>query len=180
MTYYSAFDLKFGPEHVALKDHKLAQFRDNLSELELIILDEVSLIGVDMFYKIHMRLREIFQCDDLFANKSILLVGDLLQLPPVRASYIFKQPKNKRFWGLYKDNNLWESFKPIVLKKIFRQKDAAAWANTLNRMREGIVTKEDEALLRTRITHNNFREKEAMHVFYTNEEASDHNAKMLN
>ena len=92
MTYFSALDLKFGIAHVPLSDHKLAQFRDNLSELDLIILDEVSLIGADMLYRIHMRLREIFQCNDLFANKSILLVGDLLQLKPVKATYIFNKP----------------------------------------------------------------------------------------
>ena len=149
MTYFSALDLKFGIAHIPLSDQKLAQFRDNLSELDLIILDEVSLIGADMLYRIHMRLREIFQCDDLFANKSILLVGDLLQLKPVKATYIFKKPYNDKFWGLYQDNNLWESFKPIVLKTVFRQKDASTWVNTLNKLREGIVTEEDEALLRT-------------------------------
>jgi len=42
-------------------------------------MDEYSLLGADMLYKIHMRLREVFQCDDLFANKSFILVGDILQ-----------------------------------------------------------------------------------------------------
>ena len=180
MTYFSALDLKFGIEHVPLSDHKLAQFRDNLSELDLIILDEVSLIGADMLYRIHMRLREIFQCDDLFANKSILLVGDLLQLPPVKATYIFNRPYNKKFWGLYQDNNLWKSFTPIVLKTIFRQGDASTWANSLNRLRQGIVTDEDEALLRTRITEKDFLEKDAMHVFYMNKDVKNHNDKMIN
>ena len=143
MTFYSAFDLKFGHRHISLSNHKLAQFRDNLSELSLIILDEFSLIGADILYRIHMRLREIFQCDDPFANKSILLVGDLLQLPPVKQHYIFDKPINDKFWGLYKDNNLYELFTPIVLKKCFRQGDASAYAATLNRLREGIVTKED-------------------------------------
>ena len=180
MTYHSALDLKFGISHVPLSDHKLAQFRDNLSELDLIILDEVSLIGADMLYRIHMRLREIFQCDDMFANKSILLVGDLLQLKPVKAPYIFNRPLNDKFWGLYQDKNLWQSFTPIVLKKIFRQGDASTWANTLNRLRKGIVTDEDEALLKTRITENDFLEKDAMHVFYRNEDVQNHNDKMIN
>ena len=173
-------DLKFGIHHIPLSDHKLAQFRDNLSELSLIIIDEFSLVGADMLYRIHMRLREIFQCDDLFANKSILLVGDILQLPPVKETYIFNRPYNKKFWGLYHDNNLWRSFTPIVLKKCFRQGDDRVWASTLNRLREGIVTEEDEALLKTRLTKKDFMERNAMHVFYKNEDVKDHNEKMLN
>ena len=180
ITYHSALDLKFGIAHIPLSDHKLAQFRDNLSELCLIIIDEFSLVGADMLHRIHMRLREIFQCDDLFANKSILLVGDILQLAPVQATYIFKKPFNKKFWSFYQDNNLWRSFTPIVLKKCFRQGDDSIWANTLNRLREGIVTKEDEALLKTRLTKEDFLETTAMHVFFRNEDAGNHNAKMLN
>ena len=180
MTYHSAFDLKFGNEHVQLSDHKLAQFRENLSELSLIIMDEFSLLGADMFYKIHMRLREVFQCDDLFANKSFILVGDILQLPPVLATYIFNQPLNSHFWGLYKAVNLYKTFTPIVLSKNHRQGDANAYAELLNRVRQGIITQDDEALLRTRLTTEHHLEQEAMHVMFTNQEVQDHNDKMFN
>ena len=143
-------------------------------------MDEVSLLGVDMFYRIHRRLVEIFQCEELFANKSILLVGDLLQLPPVKASYVFSTPKSQHFKSQHKNTPLWKSFQPIILSQNHRQNEARVWANTLNRIREGIVTEEDEALLRTRITVNAHLEHDAMHVFYTNAEVADHNNKMLN
>mgnify|MGYP001215842512 CR=1 FL=1 len=180
LTYHSALDLQFGNQHVQLSDHKLAQFRENLSELTLIILDDYSLLGADMLYKIHMRLREIFQCDDLFANKSFLLVGDILQLKPVLATFIFNRPYNNHFWGLHDASPLYKSFTPIVLTKNHRQGDASVWADVLNRIREGIVTQDDEALLRTRLTTEDFLEQDAMHVMYTNKEVKEHNEKMFN
>ena len=69
-----------------------------MQNLELIIVDEMSMVTSDFLYKMHYRLAEIFQSDDLFANKSVLLVGDLLQLPPVRngSRYIFETPSSKK------------------------------------------------------------------------------------
>ena len=172
--------MKYGFEHIPLSDQKLAQFRDNFTELQMIIIDEMSLVGCDMLYRIHRRLREILQCDDLFANLSILLVGDLLQLPLVKATYIFDCPKSKHFAALHADTPLWKSFTPIVLKENHRQKDEKTWVETLNRFREGIITQDDEALLKTRLSDEDFLEQDALHVFYTNKEVGDHNSKMLN
>ena len=80
ITLHSAFDFKFGNEHVPLNDKKLAEFRNNLSDLKLIIIDEMSLLNADMLYRIHLRLCEIFQSKEMFANISIIAVGDLLQV----------------------------------------------------------------------------------------------------
>ena len=80
-----------------LSDKKLALFREMLSELQLIVIDEMSLLKADMLYCIHMRLCEVFQSKDLFANKSIILVGDLLQLPPVKGKFVFERPVTLKF-----------------------------------------------------------------------------------
>ena len=47
---------------------------------------------------IHQRLCKIFGCSksQTFANLSILVVGDLLQMPPIKAPQIF-EPYNNRF-----------------------------------------------------------------------------------
>ena len=83
MTLHSAFDLNFNPRvHESLSDKKLAQFRTNLADLKLIIIDEMSMVDSDKLYKIHRRLCEVLQYDmtELFANVGIVLVGDLLQV----------------------------------------------------------------------------------------------------
>ena len=83
MTLHSAFDLNFnGCQHEGLSDKKLAEYRTNLVDLKLIIVDEMSMVDSDKLYKIHMRLCEVLQYDvaELFANVGIVLVGDLLQV----------------------------------------------------------------------------------------------------
>ena len=83
MTLHQAFDFNFnGRVHESLSDKKLAQFRTNLADLKLIIVDEMSMVDSDKLYKIHRRLCEVLQYDisELFANVGIVLVGDLLQV----------------------------------------------------------------------------------------------------
>ena len=81
MTLHGAFDLNFTTnQHEGLSDKKLAEYRSTLQHLRLIIVDEMSMVDSDKLYKIHKRLCEIFQSDDLFANVGIILVGDLLQV----------------------------------------------------------------------------------------------------
>ena len=83
MTLHSAFDFNFnGRIHEALSDKKLAEFRNNLADLKLVIIDEMSMVDSDKLYKIHRRLCEVLQYDitELFANVGIVLVGDLLQV----------------------------------------------------------------------------------------------------
>ena len=74
--------MKFGNKHVPLPDKKLAEFRNNLADLKLIIIDEISLVKADMLYQIHRRLCEVFPgCAKYpFAKRSVIVVGDLLQV----------------------------------------------------------------------------------------------------
>ena len=97
-TIFGAFDFKFGVEITSSGDKKLAELRENLSELRLIIIDEMSLVSSDMLYKIDAKLKEVFHLrkELPFAGIGIVLVGDLLQIPPVKAKYIFLPPKNER------------------------------------------------------------------------------------
>ena len=80
MTISSAFDLKWGAEYRGLSDQNLAQYRHNLSELKMIIIDEISLVSPDMIYQISMRMCDIFQCKLPFGGKAAFTVGDTLQV----------------------------------------------------------------------------------------------------
>ena len=176
---HSAFDFKFGLEHRALNDKGLAKFRENFKHLKLLIIDEVSLLGSDMLYKIHLRLCEVLQVNvkNFFANISVVLVGDLLQLPPVNASYVFKKPRNSHFSSDV--CSLWDSFEPIILQKNHRQGEGKAWASLLNRFREGEISEEDKKVLQSRLTENAHLEQDTMHIMYTNLEVAKHNDEVL-
>ena len=173
-----------------------------MKDLKLLIVDEVSLLGSDMLYKIHLRLNEILQNDSPhgFGGISVILVGDLLQLAPVKAKYIFEEPKNSHFKAFHEVNSLWSTFQPMILQQNHRQGNihefslnfrilfyhcfsigsANEWANRLNRFREGLVTEEDLEVLKGRITSDCHLSKDALHIFYTNVEVSEHNDRMLN
>ena len=56
----------------------------------MIMIDEISMVPGKLFRQIDSRLREIFNCDKPFAGKSVLLCGDLYQLPPVSGKSLFK------------------------------------------------------------------------------------------
>ena len=81
MTLHQAFGFEYGAKkHSPWSDKKLAKFRHSLSNLKVIIIDEMSLMDSDKLYKLQLRLCQIFQSDDLFANISIILIGDILQV----------------------------------------------------------------------------------------------------
>ena len=185
VTIHSAFNFLWDKyEQDKLSEKKRAEFRSDLQNLELVIVDEMSMITSDFLYRVHYRLTEIFQCDDLFANKSILLVGDLLQLCPVRGhSYIFQTPHEGKLALAADTLQLWQKFEAYVLKHNHRQGEGNQWANVLNEIREakGILTDDTEELLQSRmIDMDEKNELSTCHIFYENKKVFDHNIKMLN
>ena len=181
-TIHSAFDFKFGDEYRPLGDKSLDIVRTNLADLQLIIIDEMSMISSDMLYNIHQRLCELFQVKTIFANKAILLIGDLLQLRPPQGRFIFEQPRNSDYLALFNSSeSLWNSFDAVNLTHNHRQGAGSQWADLLNRVRDGSYTRADIDLLKTRIIEDaDIPElSEACHVMFTNLEGSDHNEKKL-
>ena len=205
-TLHSVFDFNFGNEHVPLKDKKLNIARDFLSDLKLLIIDEISMVKADLLYQLHMRLSEIFQDDDPFGGIATVLVGDLLQLKPIKGVYPFAEPRNSHFAAYYDVNPLWELHEVIDLRENHRQGDAYEWVEELNNIRKGNVTEKAEKFLRSRLIKGVEEERKAnrlsrkrkwkkkpvlqekgktddlttTHIFYTNKEVNMHNTKMIN
>ena len=81
------------------------------------------MVGVEKLYDIHKRLQDlmIHNSKDLFGGRAVMLVGDILQLPPVQAMPIFAKPRTKQNKMLWLSNdNLWNSFNVVVLSKNYR------------------------------------------------------------
>ena len=152
----------------------------------MIIADEMSMIGANMLYDIHKRLSEIkFGCTEPFGGLGFLLVGDLMQLKPVRAKPVYDKPNNIKSAILWdSSDNLFNSCEAVVLKVNKRQGENNPWTDCLNRIRTTpsgeLLPKEDLDLLFSRKTLNfckNF--DEAAHVFYTNKAVDSYNYKKL-
>ena len=85
-----------GDNLLQMSDKKKTQFRLSLSELRLIIIDEISMVSNITLIHIHQRLKEIFGSfsSQLFASVSIITVGDLYQLPPIKRKPVFEDYKD--------------------------------------------------------------------------------------
>ena len=134
-----------------------------------------------MFYKLDAKLKEIFHLNSKipFGGVGIMLVGDLLQIPPVTGDYIFTPPKMSKNLVAFDIKNLWELFEPMILNQNHRQGDGGDWANVLNRFREGIVTDDDLKLLRSRETEELHNDLDALHLAYSNKETLNHSDNMI-
>ena len=108
-----------------------------------------------------------------------MLVGDLLQLPPVQGRYIFEMPNNHKFATLCQQENLWGKFEVYELCHNHRQGEGNTWASILNEIREGIVTEETVNLLESRVVEDDHDEYSTCHVFYKNDHVAGHNNKMM-
>ena len=76
--------MKFGEEWLPLEPETMSTLRRQFERMHMVIIDEMSLVAADMFYNIHKRLVEILYLKEMFADRAVMLVGDLLQIPPVR------------------------------------------------------------------------------------------------
>ncbi|KAI9364144.1 hypothetical protein BD770DRAFT_439825 [Pilaira anomala] len=58
-----------------------------LSELQVVILDEISMISLRQMLWIDRRLQDTLHVNLLFRDKHVLVFGDFLQLPPVHSFF---------------------------------------------------------------------------------------------
>ena len=151
-TIHSVFKFAYNNKIMSAPDSERAKMRNSLPNLRLIIIDEISLVNASMLYQIHFRLStEIFQNNLPFGGRSLVVLGDIMQLRPVTGNFVFSQPSNHKLRGAYLIDNLWERFKVVNLKTNHRQGENRDYADILERIRFGNVTESDKALFRSRV-----------------------------
>ena len=146
------------PVYKELSANALKKVRETFEDLDLIIIDEVSMVSNAMLAFIHLRLQQIFNTtntqDGWFGKKHVVFFGDLFQLPPVDEPFAFIEVDSKtlstRFRGLFFPN-LWELLEYDELTINMRQKDDQKYYEILSRIRLGLATNSDIAVLQTRL-----------------------------
>uniref|UniRef100_A0A9J8BCB5 ATP-dependent DNA helicase n=1 Tax=Cyprinus carpio carpio TaxID=630221 RepID=A0A9J8BCB5_CYPCA len=157
-----------------LSDDKINSLRAKLGGLQILIIDEVSMVDHHLLSYVHGRLRQIKQTGDysIFGRVSLVCVGDFYQLPPVKGIPLYVDPKEVNLW----DNN----FEIAELTQVVRQQDAS-FAEVLNRLR---VHKKKETLSPNDINMLKQRETgeecDAIHIFPTNAQVDEYNIQKLN
>lgn len=180
-TLHSAFSFpQCVYEQQTISQAKLSSMRIKYSNLSLLIIDEISMVGSDFLHLVSRRLNEIKGTPDaLFGGISILAFGDLYQLPPVAETSIFNLPK-KPMLRLY--GTLWDNFSGAELTQIMRQKEDKSFAEMLNRLRTKSQTKQDIETLSARLISPSDPSypSEAIHLFATNAQVDKYNYEKLN
>ena len=92
-TLHSLFSFNFGSQFMTLSDKIRDVKRKLFKNLQVLIIDEISLVDSDMMYKIDLRLKEVKQNENPFGGVALFCFGDLLQIKPVKGRYIFEEPK---------------------------------------------------------------------------------------
>lgn len=152
MTLHSALALPLNQnvgDMIPLSHSVRNTLYSKLQNLQLIIIDEVSMIGSKMLHQIDLRLREIFYENVPFGMKNVLLLGDFNQLPPVADKFIF-QCDFKNPYALIAGNPLWDIFHGFKLTDMMRQKDDAVFSKALNNLAEGKLNEEEIKLFHSR------------------------------
>lgn len=127
-----------------------------LRQVSTIIIDEISMVRVDILEKIDRILKAICNNYLPFGGKQVLLFGDLFQLPPVTKGkeydFLYDRYGGVYFFcsNAYKQGN----FKFMELTINHRQKDDAGYFAVLNRIRDGSTTADDIGILNSRVVRD--------------------------
>lgn len=157
-TIHSFFGFNTAAFAPGSKDGKLNLTQgqvEYINRLEVLIIDEISMVRADLLDHIDSRLRRIRHIDRPFAGVQIVMIGDLKQLPPV-----IDKRDGEILDEFYESGFFFESqaFRAsdclfIEFKKVYRQEDAGFVA-LLNRVRDNVATDKDIAEINKRYTEN--------------------------
>lgn len=121
-TIHSFFG--FPPKPLAKSQIKPRKNRKLYEKLDMIVIDEISMVRADMMDNIDYFLRINRRRDEPFGGVQMLFVGDLFQLPPVVASneeaLLIQQNYESPFFFSADVFNYFE-FDMIELREVFRQ-----------------------------------------------------------
>jgi hypothetical protein len=130
--------------HLQMNSTKRRIFLD----LELLIIDEVSMLRADLLDAIDMVLRYIRKNNASFGGVQVLFIGDLHQLPPVVKSNEWQLLGEFYNSVYFFDAHALQQNPPVYieLEKIYRQADSV-FINLLNNLRNNEITQADVSLL---------------------------------
>lgn len=143
---------EFGRKELISKQHIQSNRRKVLRELELLVIDEISMVRADVLDAIDAVLRHIrYRHNEPFGGVQMIFIGDMFQLSPV-AQAEEMQILSNFYQGLYFFNSHVIQEKPFVhieFDKIFRQKDID-FIRLLNEVRNNKLSAEGRAALNSR------------------------------
>lgn len=134
---------KFNTPSSLFKEMKMGETKRKLiNEMELLIIDEVSMLRADLLDAIDTVCKSIRKEPHLpFGGIQVLFIGDLLQLPPVVKDHEWRVLSDFYSSVYFFDAQVLQDKKPVFIEldKIYRQSDEKFIA-LLNELRDNAVT----------------------------------------
>lgn len=141
MTIHSLFQLPFGPLLLNSAERPevnySAEKRQLLQGLELLVIDEISMVRPDVLDQLDLILRNLRGNTHAFGGIQLLLIGDLAQLSPIirEEEWILLRPYYRTPYFFSSQVLQRTDYVRIELDKVYRQRDEE-FVNVLNEMRE--------------------------------------------
>lgn len=175
MTVHSFFQLPLGlflPDY-RHKEEAGGRFRFSknklkvIRSLELLVIDEVSMMRADMMDEIDARLRRLRRDPRPFGGVQLLLMGDMQQLPPVIRSEEWDRMRTWYPTPYFYDARVFRDrpLHTVVFKHVFRQTDRH-FIELLTAVRNNCLTPEQLARLNQRYVPG-FEEEEGYVILAT-------------
>ena len=134
-TIHSGLEINVGGKLYPLSEQHRAALRNKLSEVRLIIIDEISMVSSVLFFQVNQQLTEIFRYSgkESFAGLPVIVCGDFYQLPPVKGSPVYSSSTStKGFLAL----DLWKKLQMVELTEVMPQRSDHDFIRVLNKIRE--------------------------------------------
>lgn len=130
------------------------RFSKAIKAMHTLIIDEASMVRADLFDMVEAALRRFGpHPGESFGGVQVVLVGDLLQLPPVvvEAEQTFFSSRYETPFFFSADTFDRANFPTVALTKVFRQLGDHRLTSVLNAVREGVLVAEASKELATRV-----------------------------
>lgn len=144
------------------------QRRAILQELELLVIDEVSMVRADTLDAIDVILKSVRRDMRPFGGVQVLFIGDLYQLPPVVQDREWQVLRDYYSSMFFFDAKVFKQHPPILieLKKIYRQQDDA-FIRVLNSIRNNETSAEELEELNAHYKPDFVPEKDEQYITLT-------------
>lgn len=164
--------------HFTMNKRKKAVFL----ALELLIIDEVSMLRADILDAMDLALRYVRRNDLPYGGVQVLFIGDLLQLPPVVKNEEWSVLREYYRGMFFFHSKVVQQNPPlyIELEKIYRQTDQQ-FIHILNQLRNNQITQSEVKLLEQFVKPNFDVKANSGYITLTthNSKADEMNAKAL-
>jgi ATP-dependent DNA helicase PIF1 len=114
--------------------HKLFAVKERILDLEVLLIDEVSMLNDELLEKVDEILQLVRRNSKPFGGVQMIFVGDPFQLAPVEGNYCFT-------------SKIWKNIKVHTLTQNMRQAGDQEFKDLLDRVRWGKCSPEDLATL---------------------------------